>query len=356
MTRRSPIHILGLAATLAAAASGACGGRGSAAGSDAGPRFERDWSAYPAVVTLTGAEEIDALGDPHGDPDATFRLLASAGLITTTSPITWSGGAKILVVTGDVIDKGASALPIIDLLMALAPEARAAGGRVIVTLGNHEAEFLGDPIGSETKVFQAELRAAGIDATAVAAGAASSPYGAWLRNLPVAALIDDWFFCHAGDSNGDSAAAIGRKFRAAVEGPRGYGDAFLIGMGSLLEANAWWQGSLADSVADASAGADAGAASGVGRVDENLAALPAAHIAFGHDPGALDFAGDPLGARVKGELVARYDGRLFPIDVGMSYAVGYSDGALLRITRGAGSPPTSTTIVRRDGTTTSLWP
>jgi hypothetical protein len=351
MTRSSPIQILALAAVLAAA-TGACGGRGSAVGSDGGPRFERDWSAYPAVVTLTGAEEIDVVGDPHGDPDATFHLLASAGLITTTSPIAWSGGAKILVVTGDVIDKGASALPIIDLLTALAPQARAAGGRVIVTLGNHEAEFLADPSGSDTKVFQAELRAAGIDATAVAAGAASCPQGVWLRNLPVAALIDDWFFCHAGDNNGDSAAAIGRKFRAAVEGPAGYGDDFLVGMGSLLEANAWWEGGLAG--ADASTGADA--ASAVGRVDKNLAALPAAHIAFGHDPGALDFPGDAFGARAKGELVARYDGRLFPIDVGMSYAVGYSDGALLRINRGAGSTPTSTTIVRRDGTTAALWP
>jgi hypothetical protein len=77
---------LELASTLAAA-TGACGGRGSAVGSDGGLRFERDWSAYPAVVTSTGAEEIDVLGDPHEDPDATFRLLARAGLITTTSPI-----------------------------------------------------------------------------------------------------------------------------------------------------------------------------------------------------------------------------------------------------------------------------
>jgi Calcineurin-like phosphoesterase len=356
MNRCSPIQILQLAATLAGA-TGACGSLVPAGGSDGGPHFERDWSEYPPVVTLTGAEEIDALGDPHGDPDATFHLLASAGLITTTSPIAWSGGARILVVTGDVIDKGASALPIIDLLMALVPEARAAGGRVIVTLGNHEAEFLAAPTGSETEVFQAELRAAGIDPTAVAAGASSSPYGAWLRNLPAAALIDDWFFCHAGDSNGDSAAAIGRKFRGAVEGAAGYGDDFLVGMGSLLEANAWWQGShgtgRAGVGADASTVADASA---VGRVDENLAALPAAHIAFGHDPGALDFPGDALGARAKGELVARYDGRLFAIDVGMSYAVGYSDGALLRITRGVGATPTSTTIVGRDGTTTPLWP
>jgi len=348
--------MLRVAATLAAA-TGACSGRPPSVGSDGGPRYARDWSAYPPVVTMTGAEEIDALGDPHGDPDATFHLLASAGLITTTSPIAWSGGAKVLVLTGDVIDKGASALPIIDLLIALAPEARAAGGRVIVTLGNHEAEFLAAPTGPETAVFQAELRAAGLDPTAVAAGASSSPYGAWLRNLPAAALIDDWFFCHAGDSNGDSAAAIGRKFRAAVEGAAGYGDDFLVGMGSLLEANAWWQGGLAPG-ADAPPGGDAAA---VGRVDENLSALPAAHIAFGHDPGALDFPGDVLGARAKGELAARYDGRLFAIDVGMSYAVGYSDGALLRITRGVGSTPssatpTSTTIVRRDGTTTPLWP
>ena len=41
------------------------------------------------------------------------------------------------------------------------------------------------------------------------------------------------------------------------------------------------------------------------------------------------------------------------IDVGMSYAVGYSDGALLRITRGTQD---AAVAVYPDGTTTGLWP
>jgi hypothetical protein len=321
------------ALVLAVAALPACGSRGQA--SDAGRRFERDWAAHPAVFTLNGATEIDALGDPHGDPDVTFRTLAAAGLISRTTPVAWTGGTKVLVLTGDVIDKGASALPTIDLFIALEPQARAAGGRVVVTLGNHEAEFLAAPTDAKTAVFQTELRGAGLDPAAVAAG--SSPYGAWLRNLPVAALIDDWFFCHSGDNDGDSAAAVGKKFRDAVEGAAGYGDPYLIGSGSILEANAWWLGKPSSAAA----------------VDDNLAAVPAHHVVFGHDPGALQFPDDPAGDRAKGALVARYDGRLFAIDGGMSYAVGYSNGALLRVVRGA---TTAASTVASDGTMTPLWP
>jgi hypothetical protein len=319
--------------------AGACalvlgGCKGSAGNADGGV-YARDWSAHPAVVVVTGAQEIDALSDLHGDPDVTFHLLAAAGLITTTAPAAWAGGKRVLVVNGDIIDKGVSALPIIDLLMTLEPQARADGGRVVVTLGNHEAEFLADPTDPKSAVFQMELQAAGLDPVAVAAG--EGPYGAWLHDLPVAALIDDWFFCHAGDSEGRTATSIAKKFRTAVEGPAGYGDDFLIGMGSLLEANDWWQ-------------QPEGA---VATLDAYLTALPAKHIVAGHDPGALEFPDDALGKRKEGELAARYDGRLFLIDVGMSYAVGDSKGALLRVTR---TPTPAAFTVFIDGTMGSLWP
>jgi hypothetical protein len=184
-------------------------------------------------------------------------------------------------------------------------------------------------------VFQTELRAAGLDPLAVAAG--RTELGAWLRDLPVAALVDDWFFCHAGDSDGRSATSIAKKFTAAVDGPVGYADDYLVGDGSLLEANGWWQ-------------QPPGA---VATLDGYLAALPGKHIVLGHDPSAFDFADDPHGARARGELAARYDGRLFLVDVGMSYAVGYSPGALLRITRGA---TTTASALFLDGTTAPLWP
>jgi hypothetical protein len=311
------------------------GGCKRSAGNADGGVYPRDWAAHPPVAVVTGAPEIYALSDVHGDTEVTFHLLASAGLITKTAPVAWSGGKSVLVVVGDVIDKGTKALPIIDLLMTLESQARAAGGRVVVTLGNHEAEFLADPMDPKSAVFQMELLAAGLDPVAVAAG--DGPYGAWLHELPVAALIDDWFFCHAGDSEGRSATSIAKKFRNAVEGPAGYGDDFLIGMGSLLEANDWWQ-------------QPEGA---VPTLDAYLAALPAKHIVAGHDPGALDFPDDPLGKRKDGELAARYDGRLFLIDVGMSYAVGDSTGALLRVTR---TPTPAAFAVFIDGTMGPLWP
>ncbi len=302
----------------------------------------RDWAASPAVVTLAGTQEIDAVGDLHGDILVTARLLAAAGLITPSTPFHWLGGSRVLVITGDVIDKGTSALPIIDLLISLEPEARVAGGRVVVTLGNHESEFLADPVGSKSGEFRTELLNRGLDPGRVAAGA--SPYGAWLLSRPVAALVDGWFFCHAGHSAGMSAAAIAEKFQHLIEHPEPqsqkapFDDPFLIGADSLLEAQLWWQ---------------KGGTGSANAIDLNLQALPASHIVFGHDPGSIAFPDDPQGLRERGQLVARYDGRIFLIDVGMSSAVGYSDGALLRIFR---DPPERTAILFADGTSQAIGP
>ena len=304
--------------------------------------FVRDWATAPAVFTASAAREIDALGDLHGDPDVAVRILSAAGLITKSSPFHWAGGDRILIVTGDVIDKGTSALPIIDLFQSLEVEARAAGGAVVVLLGNHEAEFVADPHDSKSNVFQAELASRGFDPGQVAAGGGA--YGAWLLTRPVAALIDGWFFCHAGTRAKISVSTLDLKFRAlfdtsvTTEGRVGFGMQFLTGNDSLLEATEWWKDGAGDPRAT---------------IDAALSALPATHVVFGHDPGDLDFPGDAAGDRVKGQVVSRYEGRLFPIDVGMSYAVGYSEGALLRIMPG---PPERVAVVSADGESTSLWP
>jgi len=309
---------------------GACG---------SGRRSNRDWSTAPAVFTLTGVPEIYAMGDIHGDLDVALHVLAAAGLVDASSH--WIGGNKTLVVTGDVIDKGMAALPVIDLLTSLQSEARAAGGNVVVTLGNHEAEFLANPTDDKSVEFQAELLAAGLKPVEVASG--QGTYGAWFHTRPVAALIDGWFFCHAGNSDGESAASIAKKFQSRFEEPlaangglSGFGDSFLTGSKSLLEATLWWEKG----------------ASSVTTIDESLAALPAQHIVFGHDPGEIDFPDDPEGKRKAGKMVARYAARIFLIDVGMSYAIGYSDGSLLKIVRGTVD---SAAIIERDGTNTPLW-
>jgi len=334
MTRTTAVT---LAALAAAGCRAAPGGDGAGGGRVA---FQRDWATAPAVFTSSSATEIDAVGDLHGDPDAAVRLLIASGLISPSSPFHWTGGDRILIVTGDVIDKGTSAAPIIDLFRSLEGEARAAGGAAVVLLGNHEAEFLADPRDAKSSVFQAELAALGLEPPAVAAG--DSPYGAWLLTRPVAALVGGWFFCHAGNTNGISLATLDLKFRALFEtsvgsnGLRpGFATAFLANDDSLLEAEGWWK-----------MGDDPRAL-----IDTYLGALPAAHIVFGHDPGDLEFPDDPAGDRSKGQIVSRYEGRLFPIDVGMSYAVGYSAGALLRITPG---PPERAVVVDARGDQTPL--
>jgi hypothetical protein len=122
----------------------------------------------------------------------------------------------------------------------------------------------------------------------------------------------------------------------AADGTPDFDRAFLLDDQSLLEASEWWlKGATPTSV-----------------IDFNLAVLPADHLVFGHDPGKLDFPDDPAGDRQPGEMAARYEGRLFVIDVGMSYAVGLSSGALLRITQG----PDAASAVYRDGTVQKLWP
>jgi hypothetical protein len=298
----------------------------------------RDWGRYPAVFTLTGTQEIDAIGDLHGDPTVTVQVLSAAGLIAAAEPHSWTGGTKVLIVTGDVIDKGDAATPIIDLLMSIEPQAQAAGGRVVVTLGNHEAEFVADPTNDKATEFVDELLALDLDPSTVAAG--QTKYGAWLATRPVAALVDGWFFSHAGNSGGLTTAEIAQSFQQRFDqsGVPQFNDPFLLDADSLLEADTWWQGATTSSATV---------------IDGNLAALPANHLVFGHDPGEIDFPDDPAGKRAQGEMATRYAGGIFLIDVGMSYAVGYSSGSLLRIVRGASDTATQ---ILADGSTFPLWP
>jgi hypothetical protein len=275
-----------------------------AAAGEAAASGGRDWTRYPAVVDRTTSEEIVGLGDVHGAYDRLAHLLVVGGIARADAKVkggyAWAGGKRTLVSVGDLIDKGPQSLEVLDLMMNLQAGARAAGGDVIVTLGNHEAEFLARP-GKKKKAeeFERELDERGIDLHDVATG--RNDYGRFMLNLPMAARVNNWFFAHGGSTSGMSLGQIGDHFRAVVDSGR-WKNPFLIGDDSLLEARKWWKGD-----------AD----------DKDLAALPAAHIVFGHDPGAF---------RDKGTIQTK-GGRLFLIDVGMTPEFDYSKGALLFIDR-----------------------
>ncbi|MBA2467182.1 MAG: metallophosphoesterase [Sphingomonas sp.] len=86
---------------------------------------------------------IVAVGDLHGDYSAWRDIARAAGIVSARGR--WVGGNTTLVQTGDIADRGARTLAIIHDLRRLEREARAAGGRVIVLVGNHEAmNVIGD--------------------------------------------------------------------------------------------------------------------------------------------------------------------------------------------------------------------
>jgi hypothetical protein len=86
---------------------------------------------------------IVAIGDLHGDYSAWRDIARAAGIVGARG--LWIGGNTTLVQTGDIADRGPKTLDIIRDIRRLEREARAAGGRVIVLVGNHEAmNVIGD--------------------------------------------------------------------------------------------------------------------------------------------------------------------------------------------------------------------
>ncbi len=287
-------------------------------GADSAPE-KRDWSQSPAVVDLKTDEDVFAVSDVHGGRDRLVSLLLSAGLIK--KDLGWAGGKRVLVVAGDVIDKGPQSLAAIDLLIALETEASSAGGHVIVLLGNHEAEFLANPKNKKARrELDRELTALELDSKDVASG--QGRYGQWFTRRPIAARVNGWFFAHGGNTDGLTLQALGDAYRKAVDAGDWKADV-LVGKGSILEAQKWWHAN---------------------KLDANLSALGAKHIVFGHDPGAFEHPE---------HIAQRFEGKLFRIDVGMSPAVNFSQGELLLI-HAAGTTD-EVLSVDADGKRTALW-
>jgi hypothetical protein len=178
----------------------------------------------------TGVPRIVVVGDVHGAYEALVEVLQETELID--AELRWTGGTTHLVSVGDLLDRGTEARRVLDLVMRLESEARAAGGRVAVLLGNHELMNLtGDwryVARGEYAAFAAEEDTA-TRAAAYAAFAATAPardsaatraefdtayplgffarqaafaptgrYGAWILSLPTILLIGDTAFVHGG--------------------------------------------------------------------------------------------------------------------------------------------------------------
>jgi hypothetical protein len=225
-------------------------------------------AALSAVVPLSAqlpvsapvTHRIVAVGDLHGDYAAWIAIARAAGLVDAGNR--WAAGRTTLVQTGDVTDRGPDSLKIIRHLKQLEREARGAGGRVVVLLGNHEAmQVTGDlryvhpgeyaafvDRGSRrrreaafeanrTKISEYYLaRYSGLSPQAIeqawlketplgkvehnSAWAPSGELGKWAAGLPAVVKVGDTLFTHGGISGHYALvpiAEINRRARAAIE-------------------------------------------------------------------------------------------------------------------------------------------
>lgn len=285
----------------------------------------RDFTVSPAIVDQPTFTRLYALSDIHGGYDRAVSLLTRWGLIAGSPAIPdaaeWTGGDATLVVAGDLIDKGSQSVEVIDFFRTLEKSAASTGGSVVITLGNHEAEFLADPYNSKADAFDSELSSDGLDPCAVAT---TEPRGIWLRSRALGARVGDWFFSHAGETHGQTFVDLESSLRAGLVA-NDFRDSAIIGTDSILEARAWWESSP-------------------GTAQRNADAIAVAHFVFGHTP-------DALGSR--GSIATGATGVLFRIDVGMSPSVDDSMGALLEVTHDASDEVA--TELRSDGKTRELW-
>ena len=259
-------------------------------------------SSPPSVVEIADPSRyarVVAVSDVHGMAKPLIALLRAAHLIDSRSR--WTGGRTLVVVVGDSIDKGPDSLGVLKLWLALGPKAEAAGGGIMHLLGNHEAEFLSAPTHDrKARELLKEMRNDHVPLADLTDPA--RPMGAYLRRMPLAARVGRWLFCHAGLYPDMSWPAF--KAHAALVLSKGeYGDDFITGNDSILEAKNWWK-------APATRAA----------LERRLEANGMFGLVQGHQPKAYG---------IKDQIGAIDGGRLIKIDCGMPPQAGSHLGSLL---------------------------
>jgi hypothetical protein len=294
--------------------------------------------AAPATTQSVPAR-IVAVGDLHGDFSAWLDIARDAGLIDPKND--WAGGRTVLVQTGDITDRGPDSLKIIRHLQQLDRQAKAAGGRVVVLLGNHEAMMVtgdlryvdpgeyaafADRRSAQRRLaaFEANktaitaymvqkrpdlasepaIRAAWIAETPLgkvehnSAWAPSGELGKWAATLPAVAKIGDTIFVHGGISANYALVPIveiNRRARVALQVGEQSPESIINDENGPL----WYRGLITRT------GSPAGRPTIENELTVALKAMGGKRIVVGHTP------------TLKGVTIL-YGGRLVQIDTGIS--------------------------------------
>lgn len=279
----------------------------------------RDWHKFPAYVEITGAERVYAIGDVHGAFDEFADSLSALKVAKRTGPtafkFSWLAGDAILVLTGDLNDRGLHTKQVYDAVMDLQSQAEKAGGQVIVTMGNHEAMMLNGQVEEWAKTLTSHKKQHyqntldsftrdGLDYHK--AISETGVYGRWIRNLPLFAVINGFMFVHGGIPNKPvTKSTLAADFKDDITAGD-FKKGIFMNHDSVLWNRDWWKDTEL--------------------VERNLKVLGVMGIIFGHTTGAMG---------PKGKIIAQ-DNRLVALDVGMTPSYGYSKGGGLIMSVAAG--------------------
>jgi hypothetical protein len=170
---------------------------------------------FPGTWWVDSTERIVAIGDLHGDLDATGAALRLAGAID--EDYDWIGGELIVVQTGDQLDRWDEDRAIIDLFDRLVEEASSVDGTVVSLNGNHELMNVDgwmDYVTAGGYAAFADLEGLDLDATWLAAYPEAErprraafhpggPYAQILAKRDIFVQIGETVFVHGGISMSD---------------------------------------------------------------------------------------------------------------------------------------------------------
>ncbi|MDB4977771.1 MAG: Protein-tyrosine-phosphatase [Myxococcaceae bacterium] len=244
--------------------------------------------APAAPFVRPAARRVVAVGDLHGDLDATRRALRLAGVLDERDQ--WSGGDTVVVQTGDILDRGDDERAIIELTDRLRVSAPASGGAFIALSGNHELMNVAQDFRYVTPGgFSGFASEGGRDV-------AFRPAGSFARRLaerPVVVQVGDTVFVHGGVLPKHVAYGVQRlndEVRAWMLGERPEPPAIMVAEDGPI----WTREYSADTNSQDCA-----------VLQQALESLGAKRMVVGHTP-------------QRQGINAACDGRVWRIDVGMS--------------------------------------
>ncbi|KGJ88322.1 metallophosphoesterase [Colwellia psychrerythraea] len=169
------------------------------------------------VLEYSGDFKVAALSDFHGQYDLMIELLTNNRIIDEQK--NWLFGNGHFVITGDIFDRGDKVTEILWFLYDLERQAEQSGGKVHLTLANHEVMILnGDLRYLHPKYIETAQK---LNKPFEALFSKTSILGNWLRSKPVLVKVNNMLFTHGGfhpslASNNHSLEEINSVFKNSL--------------------------------------------------------------------------------------------------------------------------------------------